>query len=330
MIILVTGEGQAETFDRPGDEQCRHVVLCHVERLYERLHAMAAEVSEQTCERGIVIFLQERRRLLAQLQDLAVHPRFWVPLLILTTLSVVYIVSFSRVVGWEAVFRRQMESNARIQQMPAEQREAEMRAAARMLGGELEILDFKDCQIFDSYESRVRLAQAIPGPNDPKLIVQVQGLMMQLGELQTQLELREKELQALKEREMLGELKTRIEAMIESNPTLKQFKRQLLIDITSEGLRIQIVDEQNRPMFDLAAPVVIAELGWMTMGLVDTLMVGRIGPEAIGAVGIAAAERKLGEAQQDVTLAHLHTGLLAYLTHCGLGRRLALVDSALR
>lgn len=55
-----------------------------------------------------------------------------------------------------------------------------------------------------------------------------------------------------KEREMLGELKSRIEAMIENNPTLKQFKRQLLIDITSEGLRIQIVDEQNRPMFDLA------------------------------------------------------------------------------
>ena len=41
-------------------------------------------------------------------------------------------------------------------------------------------------------------------------------------------------------------------------------------------------------MFDLAAPVVIAELGWMTMGLVDTLMVGRIGPEAIGAVGMGS------------------------------------------
>jgi multidrug resistance protein, MATE family len=34
---------------------------------------------------------------------------------------------------------------------------------------------------------------------------------------------------------------------------------------------------------------VMAELGWMTMGLVDTLMVGRIGPEAIGAVGIGSS-----------------------------------------
>lgn len=42
-------------------------------------------------------------------------------------------------------------------------------------------------------------------------------------------------------------------------------------------------------MFSLAVPVVLAELGWMTMGLVDTLMVGRLGPEAIGAVGIATS-----------------------------------------
>ena len=42
-------------------------------------------------------------------------------------------------------------------------------------------------------------------------------------------------------------------------------------------------------MLTLAVPVVMAELGWMTMGLVDTLMVGRIGPEAIGAVGIGSS-----------------------------------------
>jgi MATE family multidrug resistance protein len=42
-------------------------------------------------------------------------------------------------------------------------------------------------------------------------------------------------------------------------------------------------------MFALAVPVVMAELGWMTMGVVDTVMVGRIGPEAIGAVGIGSS-----------------------------------------
>ena len=51
----------------------------------------------------------------------------------------------------------------------------------------------------------------------------------------------------------LRQLKKRLETAIDANPTLKQFKRQLLIDITSEGLRIQIVDEQNRPMFNVAS-----------------------------------------------------------------------------
>ncbi len=50
----------------------------------------------------------------------------------------------------------------------------------------------------------------------------------------------------------LKALKQRIEAAIDARPSLKQFKNQLLLDITSEGLRIQIVDEQNRPMFALA------------------------------------------------------------------------------
>src|SRR5450830_1965897 len=50
----------------------------------------------------------------------------------------------------------------------------------------------------------------------------------------------------------LQALKARIEATIDANPPLKKYKNQLLLDITSEGLRIQIVDEQNRPMFALA------------------------------------------------------------------------------
>jgi len=37
---------------------------------------------------------------------------------------------------------------------------------------------------------------------------------------------------------------------IADNETLQNFKDQLLIDITSEGLRIQIVDRSQRPMFD--------------------------------------------------------------------------------
>ncbi|MDR3390478.1 MAG: flagellar motor protein MotB [Sulfuriferula sp.] len=47
----------------------------------------------------------------------------------------------------------------------------------------------------------------------------------------------------------LKALKAQLESSIDANPMLKQFKKQLLLDITTEGLRIQIVDEKNRPMF---------------------------------------------------------------------------------
>ncbi len=59
-----------------------------------------------------------------------------------------------------------------------------------------------------------------------------------------------------RERQQLEALKQKIEAAIDANPLLKQFKKQLLLDITSEGLRIQIVDEQNRPMFSMASAAV--------------------------------------------------------------------------
>ena len=42
-------------------------------------------------------------------------------------------------------------------------------------------------------------------------------------------------------------------------------------------------------MVKLAVPVVLSELGWMLMGVVDTIMVGRLGPAAIGAVALGNA-----------------------------------------
>ena len=55
------------------------------------------------------------------------------------------------------------------------------------------------------------------------------------------------------EAEKLKALKSELEKAIDSNPEMKKFKNQLLIDITAEGLRIQIVDEKNRPMFAIGS-----------------------------------------------------------------------------
>ncbi|MEQ3692095.1 MAG: flagellar motor protein MotB [Alcanivorax sp.] len=52
------------------------------------------------------------------------------------------------------------------------------------------------------------------------------------------------------EQRRMEEMKAKIEAVITASPTLSPFKNQLLLDITTEGLRLQIVDQTNRPMFD--------------------------------------------------------------------------------
>lgn len=48
------------------------------------------------------------------------------------------------------------------------------------------------------------------------------------------------------------------------------------------------VRREVKPMIALAVPVVVAELGWIAMGIVDIGMVGRLGAEAIGAVGVGS------------------------------------------
>lgn len=71
-----------------------------------------------------------------------------------------------------------------------------------------------------------------------------------------------------REKATLSGLKQSIERLIEGNSMLRQFKNQLLIDVTPEGLRIQIIDEQNRPMFDTSSAelkpysrVILREIG---------------------------------------------------------------------
>jgi len=51
------------------------------------------------------------------------------------------------------------------------------------------------------------------------------------------------------ERARFERVKKRLDNLIASSPVLKNYQPQLLLDITDEGLRIQIVDSQNRPMF---------------------------------------------------------------------------------
>ena len=72
--------------------------------------------------------------------------------------------------------------------------------------------------------------------------------------------------QALESKRLEALLKELREAVSKSQ-ALKPFKDQLLLDIMPEGLRVQIVDAQNRPMFDVGG----AKLKGYTVTILKTL-----------------------------------------------------------
>ncbi len=48
----------------------------------------------------------------------------------------------------------------------------------------------------------------------------------------------------------MREMEAKVGAAIQANPALAGMRSQLKMDITADGLRVQIVDDQGRPMFD--------------------------------------------------------------------------------
>ena len=71
-------------------------------------------------------------------------------------------------------------------------------------------------------------------PEEPRPI-NVKSIQAELARMETQ---------------KLKALKGKLDQMIDGSGTLQQYRDQLLIDVTTEGLRIQIIDVLNRPMFD--------------------------------------------------------------------------------
>ena len=66
-------------------------------------------------------------------------------------------------------------------------------------------------------------------------------------------EARARKLAEAMEKRQLDSLHKELRSAIDNSQALKPFKEQLLLDVTPEGLRIQIIDTQNRPMFDLGS-----------------------------------------------------------------------------
>ena len=73
------------------------------------------------------------------------------------------------------------------------------------------------------------------------------------------------------ERERLEIVLQELQNKVEENPDLTRFKDQILFEITQDGLRIQIVDAENRPMFALGSAQLQPYFEDILLAMADTI-----------------------------------------------------------
>ncbi|MDU9392645.1 flagellar motor protein MotB [Pseudomonas japonica] len=73
------------------------------------------------------------------------------------------------------------------------------------------------------------------------------------------------------ERERLELVLQELQNKVEQSPDLQKFKDQILFEITQDGLRIQIVDAENRPMFDLGSARLKPYFEDILLAMADTI-----------------------------------------------------------
>jgi len=73
------------------------------------------------------------------------------------------------------------------------------------------------------------------------------------------------------EKERLNLLLQELQNKVEENPQLQKFKDQILFEITQDGLRIQIMDAENRPMFDLGSARLQPYFEDILLAMADTI-----------------------------------------------------------
>ncbi|OAI94523.1 flagellar motor protein MotB [Pseudomonas putida] len=73
------------------------------------------------------------------------------------------------------------------------------------------------------------------------------------------------------ERERLELVLQELQNKVEQSPELQKFKDQILFEITQDGLRIQIVDAENRPMFDLGSARLKPYFEDILLAMADTI-----------------------------------------------------------
>lgn len=67
-------------------------------------------------------------------EDLAARPRWWVPMILVVVFGLVYVAAFSQVVGWRTFMENEIANNSRLQELPAEQRQAIIEQQSKIAG----------------------------------------------------------------------------------------------------------------------------------------------------------------------------------------------------
>jgi chemotaxis protein MotB len=93
------------------------------------------------------------------------------------------------------------------------------------------------------------------------------------------------------ERERLELLLQELQNKVDENPDLRRFKDQILFEITKDGLRIQIMDAENRPMFALGSAQLQPYFEDILLAMGDTI---RAVPNKISISGHTDAKPYLG------------------------------------
>ena len=80
--------------------------------------------------------------------------------------------------------------------------------------------------------------------------------------------------------ERLENLKERLEELIEHDPVMSEYRPQMLMDMTPDGLRVQILDRENRPMFATGSArlqremrTILRRLGPVLNGMPNTITI---------------------------------------------------------
>lgn len=80
--------------------------------------------------------------------------------------------------------------------------------------------------------------------------------------------------------ERLENLKDQLENLIEHDPVMSEYRPQMLLDMTPDGLRVQIIDRENKPMFDTGSAqlqkemrVILRQLGPVLNGMPNPISI---------------------------------------------------------